>query len=94
MSNMQRLGIAAGSFYLLLCLALAPYALRAAKSDAPAQQETAAKQDIRTAGQDAKDAAKNTASATRRGTRKAVHKSAKATKHAAGKVEDETQPHD
>jgi hypothetical protein len=86
MSNMKRLGLAAGSFYLLLCVALAPYALHAAK------QVTTAKQDLHDAGHDTKDAAKKTGSATKKETNKAANKSAKVTKHAAGKVEDATQP--
>ncbi|HTW22695.1 MAG TPA: hypothetical protein VMD78_03795 [Candidatus Baltobacteraceae bacterium] len=94
MSNMQRLGIAAGSFYLLLCVALAPYALHAARQDTAADQNTTAKQYLKAAAQDTKDAAKNAATATKKESRKAVNKSARATKHAAQKVQDKTQPPD
>ncbi|HEX4003854.1 MAG TPA: hypothetical protein VHX36_14480 [Candidatus Acidoferrales bacterium] len=79
--------IAVGSLCLLLCMALAPRVLWAAP-----QQDTTAKQDIHSAGHDAKNAAKKTGSATKKGTKKAVNKSARATKHAANKVENKTQP--
>ncbi|MFZ0785997.1 MAG: hypothetical protein WA369_19410 [Candidatus Acidiferrales bacterium] len=79
------LAIAVGSLCLLLCMALVPRVLWAAP------QNTTAKQDIHSAGHDAKNAAKKTGSATKKGTKKAVNKSAKATKRAAGKVENKTQ---
>jgi hypothetical protein len=84
MSNMKKLALAAGSFYLLVCAAFAPYALRTAKHSA--------KQDIQSAGRDTKDAAKKAGSATKKETKHIVNKSAKKTEHAAAKVERKTQP--
>jgi hypothetical protein len=78
--------MAVGSLCVLLCMALAPRVLWATP------QNTTAKEDIHSAGYDAKNAAKKTGSATKKGTKKAVNKSARATKNAAGKVQTKTQP--
>lgn len=86
MSNIKKLALAAGSFYLLICAAFAPYALRAAK------QHTSAKQDIQSAVRDTRDTANKAGSATKKETKNVVDKSAKRTKHAAGKIERKTQP--
>jgi hypothetical protein len=85
---MKKLAIASGGFCLLLCAVPAPRSLRAA------QQDATAKHDMHLAGQDMKNAAKKTGSATKKEAKKGFHKSAKATNHAAGKVENKTEPND
>jgi hypothetical protein len=58
-----------------------------------AQSDTGtAKQDMKDAGHDTKDAAKKTGHAVKKTTKKTTHKAAKKTKEGAQKVEDKTAP--
>lgn len=51
-----------------------------------------AKQDMKDAGHDTKNAAKKTGHAVKKTTKKTTHKAAKKTKEGARKVEDKTAP--
>jgi hypothetical protein len=51
-----------------------------------------AKQDMKDAGHDTKNAAKKTGHAVKKTTKKTTHKAAKKTKEGAQKVEDKTAP--
>jgi Ni/Co efflux regulator RcnB len=58
-----------------------------------AQSDTqGAKQDMKDAGHDTKNAAKSTGHAVKKTSKKAAHKTAKKTKQGAQKVEDKTAP--
>ncbi len=58
-----------------------------------AQSDTqSAKQDMKDAGHDTKNAAKKTGHAVKKTTKKATHKAARKTKEGAQKVEDKTAP--
>jgi hypothetical protein len=74
----------------LLLAGAAP--LATAQDNQGAQQQPGAKQDMKDAGSDTKDAAKKTGHAVKKGTKKAAHKTAEKTKEGADKVEDKTQP--
>jgi hypothetical protein len=54
-------------------------------------QNTGAKQDIKEAGHDVKQATKKTGKAVKKGTKKATHKAAKKTRQGAATVEDKTK---
>ena len=67
-------------------------ALTAAAQSQDDSKDTTAKQDIKTAGHDTKNAAKKTGSATKKTTKKAANKTAQKTDEGAQKVEDKTKP--
>jgi hypothetical protein len=76
------------SFLLKLCFAAL---LVSAASIVCAQSDTGtAKQDMKDAGHDTKDAAKKTGHAVKKTTKKTTHKAAKKTKEGSQKVEDKT----
>jgi hypothetical protein len=56
-----------------------------------AQAQNGPKQDLKNAGQSAKEAGKSTGKAVKKGTKKAVHAGAKKTKQGANKVEQKSK---
>jgi hypothetical protein len=78
------------SFWMNFCLVIL---LLSATGIVMAQtDDRSAKQDIKDAGHDTKDAAKKTGHKVKRKTKSAAHKTARKTKEGAQKVEDKTAP--